>query len=328
MSMTNSQVLNNLATKDTATTGIGAAGGLFIFSKGTVGQTPQTQIHSSTISGNQSAFNGGGIVDNANLLIDQGTIISGNHNGQGATGTHVASGGGLFVNPSVAALSATLAQVTITGNTSTGTGGGIATGAIGAGPVTIQFSRLAGNTAGTGSNLENLGSTTTATNNWWGTNAASSTIHTTAGTTTFDPFIVLTHNATPAIIKINQSTTLTGDMSKDNHGTAVGLANLTEIIGLPITFDNPVLGTIPQAQPESLNASAQATATFNAGGASGRGSAHATVDQAVVSANSNLIASATESTTTVTITTVGVHNFAAGETVVIAGVLVGGYNGT
>src|SRR5258708_18919274 len=123
MSMTSSQVLNNLAIKDTATTGIGAAGGLFIFSKGTVGQTPQTQIHSSTISGNQSAFNGGGIVDNANLLIDQGTIISGNHNGQGATSTHVANRGGLFVNPSVPALSATLSKVTITRNTSTRTGG-------------------------------------------------------------------------------------------------------------------------------------------------------------------------------------------------------------
>src|SRR4029077_5342690 len=60
----------------------------------------------------------------------------------------------------------------------------------------------------------------------------------------------------------------------------------------------------------------------------GRGSAHATVDQAVVSANSNLIASATEVSTTATITTVGKHNFAAGQTVVISGVGVAGYNGT
>ena len=89
-----------------------------------------------------------------------------------------------------------------------------------------------------------------------------------------------------------------------------------------------MLGTIPQAQPETLNASAQATATFNAGGTGGRGSADATVDQAVVGANSNLIASATEAGTTATITTVGVHNFAANETVIIAGVGVGGYNGT
>ena len=52
------------------------------------------------------------------------------------------------------------------------------------------------------------------------------------------------------------------------------LANLDRIIGLPITFapGTPVLGSIPQAQPETLNASAQATATFNAGGTQGRGS--------------------------------------------------------
>jgi mucin-19 len=329
MTMTNSQVLNNLAVKDTAATGIGAAGGLFIFSKGTVGQTPQTQIHASTISGNQSAFNGGGIVDNANVLIDQGTIISNNKDGQGASGSHVANGGGLFVNPSVPSLTATLTKVTITGNQSTGTGGGIATGAIGAGPVNISFSRLAGNTAAsTGSNLENLGSTVTATNNWWGTNNAASTIHTTAGTTSFDPFIVLTHAGAPQKIRINQSSTLTGDMSKDNHGSGAALAgNLNQIVGLPITFDAPVLGTIPQAQPETLaNPVPTATATFNAGGTAGFGTANGTVDQAVVPVNSNLIASATEAGTTATITTVGAHGYSTGEFVRISGVGVAGYN--
>jgi uncharacterized repeat protein (TIGR01451 family) len=323
--ITNSKILNNSATQTSGGSGFG--GGIEQTSKGTPGETPQSIIHSSTISGNKSAFQGGGMRALGNLLIDQGTVISNNLNGQNGAGA--ANGGGLFLNPATASLTQTLSKVTITGNTSSGTGGGVATGAIGAGAVTISFSRLANNTATTsGSNLENLGATSTVTNNWWGTNAASTTIHTTAGTTTFDPFIVLTHNASPAIIRINQSTTLTGDMSNDNHGTAVGLANLTQIIGLPITFDNPVLGSIPQAQPETLNASAQATATFNAGGTSGRGSAHATVDQGVVSANSNLIASATEVTTTATITTVGKHNFAAGETVVISGVGVAGYNGT
>src|SRR5262249_62078974 len=43
---------------------------------------------------------------------------------------------------------------------------------------------------------------------------------------------------------------------------------------------------------------------------------------------SNPLATATEAATTVTITTVGVHNFATNETVVISGVGVGGYNGT
>src|SRR5262249_59450827 len=74
-----------------------------------------------------------------------------------------------------------------------------------------------------------------------------------------------------------------------------------------------------------------ATATFNAGGASGLGSVHATEDQAVVPVNSNLIASATEAGTTATITTVGAHGFSTGEFVSISGVTgVGtcaGYNG-
>src|SRR5262249_19005081 len=137
---------------------------------------------------------------------------------------------------------------------------------------------------------------------------------------------VLTHQGSAQKIKINQSSTLTGDMSKDNHGTSVGLANETLIIGLPITFDSAVLGSLSGAQT-MLNASAQATATFNAGGTSGLGTANATVDQGVVPVNSNLIASATEVSTTATITTVGAHGFAAGEFVSISGVSVNGYNG-
>ncbi|HEV1996486.1 MAG TPA: FG-GAP-like repeat-containing protein [Candidatus Acidoferrum sp.] len=303
-----------------------------------------TTIHSSTISGNQAAGFGGGVSDIAmGLIVDQGTVISGNKGGLGNV-VNAKDGGGVYLSlgafgcPGSCSFpnTVTFNKVAIINNSTTGNGGGIHTGSGGtfptAGPMSITFSRLAGNTAGgSGSNLSNSGTTVTATNNWWGTNAAATTINTTiaGATTTFDPFIVLTHDATPAIIKINGTTTLTGDMSQDNHGNGAALSgNLDRIVGLPITFDNPVLGTIPQAQPETLNASAQATATFNAGGASGRGSAHATVDQAVVSANSNLIASASEAVNTVTITTVGAHNFAAGETVVISGVGVGGYDGT
>ena len=103
---------------------------------------------------------------------------------------------------------------------------------------------------------------------------------------------MLTHNGKPGSskIRINQSTTLTGDMSKDNHGNGAALVgNLNQIIGLPITFVSGPLGTIPQAQPETLNASAQATATFNAGGTSGRANPTATVDQGMALANDSLI---------------------------------------
>jgi hypothetical protein len=307
MTMTNSQVLNNLAIQDTATTGIGHAGGLFIFSKGTAGQTPQTQIHSSIISGNKAAFAGGGIEDEANVLIDSGTIISGNKNGQGASGTHTAAGGGLFVNPPVASVSATLSKVTIINNQSTGTGGGIATGAIGAGPVTFTFSRLKGNTAGTtGSNLENLGSTVTATHNWWATNTAGSTIHTTAGTTTFDPFLVLTHTAAPNLIRIGDLSSLTANFLHDNHGSTTGItaSNLDVLSGLPITFDNANHGNISNAPPAIGN------------------------QVAITSVSQTGCTPTTfQCTATVTVTTTTPHNFSPGQNVTIAGVTDPSYDG-
>jgi uncharacterized repeat protein (TIGR01451 family) len=336
MSLTNVQVLNNKTPSTNNTNQAGSGGGITTTSN--TSGSRQTVIHSSTISGNQAAGEGGGIKSSTNLLIDTGTIISNNSAGSANVAGKV-DGGGIFEN--VASIdSVILNKLAITGNSAPhGKGGGISAGNASntGGALIMGFSRLAGNTAAvSGSNLENAGSPVTATTsanpnsgqNWWGTNAAGSTIHTGAGTTTFDPFITLTHQASPEKIRINQSTTLTGDMSKDSHGTAVALANLTEIIGLPITFVSGPLGTIPQAQPETLNASAQATATFNAGGTSGRANPTATVDQGTALALDSLISAATEAATTVTITTVGAHGFTTGETAVISGVGVAGYNGT
>src|SRR5579864_1328950 len=341
MMMTASQVKNNNATQHNAS-GIGSGGGIVAFTPQNISATAaETFIHSSTISGNKAASFGGGINTNASISIDQGTVISGNAAGtDGTSAIANQEGGGLYLNPAASCPSsstctATLSKVTITGNTATGNGGGISYGNGSAGTVgslSMSFCRLAAKatSGGSGSNLSNNHGAGTVTDDWWGTNSPAGTINSISATTTFDPFIVLTHTANPAKIRINQSTTLTGDMSKDNHGNGTPMSgNLDEIVGLPITFDSPVLGTIPQAQPETLgNPVPTATATFNAGGVGGLGSAHATVDQAVVPVDSNLIASATEAGTTATITTVGAHNFIAGNQVTITGVGVSGYNGT
>jgi uncharacterized repeat protein (TIGR01451 family) len=306
MVMTNSQVLNNKA-EQVISGQMGIGGGIVIFTPQNVsGPSAETLIHASTISGNKSAGFGGGIWNGADLLIDQGTIISNNVAGTDGTNPVLGQeGGGLYLNtptagncPSAppggpATCTSTLTKVTITGNTATGNGGGISNGSNSAsGSMTMSFSRLAGNTVtGLGSlgrNLNNNHATATVTNNWWGTNAPAGTINTsiTGATTTSDPFIVLTHTASPPKIRINQSSTLTGDMSKDNHGVGTALAgNLDEIVGLPITFHNPVLGTIPETQPETLgNPVPTAVATYNAGAVGGNGSADATVDQQTVTA--------------------------------------------
>jgi len=285
MLMSNTQVINNSATQATGV-GRGLGGGIFIFSAGALSR--QTIIHGSTISGNNASGEGGGIWSSSNLLIDASaglTTITNNNSGANGGGTHV--GGGVYLNTS-SPDSATFNKVTIAGNTATGSGGGIASGNnSGAGPLTISFSRLAGNTASGAANIDNNHTTITATNNWWGTNSPAGTItNNNSAITTFDPFIQLTHTASPATIGINQSATLTGDMSKDNHGSGASLSgNLDVLVGLPITFDTAVLGSIVEAQPEAIQVSGGNTATFTAGGAGGSGHANATVDQATVTAN-------------------------------------------
>ncbi|MDP8979995.1 MAG: hypothetical protein M3O35_05320 [Acidobacteriota bacterium] len=326
MLMTNSKVLSN-SIVITGTTN-GAGGGINYFGGGGVFNT--STIHGGLISGNGGAVqSGGGIFSTTGLTIDQSAVISNN--------TSLLDGGGIWWagHTDISPENLSLTKVTITGNAAQGTlgggfggsGGGILA-SVGA-SMTMHFSRLAGNTAQqTGSrNLFNQ-TPSNSTNNWWGTNAPSTTItDNSGGVTTFDPFIVLTHMGSPQKIRINQSSGLTADMSKDNHGNGAALAgNLSQIIGLPITFDNPILGSISGAQT-NLSASAMATATFNAGPTAGRGSANATVDQAVVPVNSNLIATAVEAGTTVTITTVGAHGYSTNEYVSISGVGVAGYTG-
>lgn len=276
MIMTNSSVLNN-SVNDLNSSGAGIA-----IQAPTAGQpAPNYQIHGGTISGNHAALDGGGIFTSANLSIDQSATISNNTAGR--------NGGALWSNVAnlPAAQQVTLSKVTITGNTATGDGGGIhvdAGDSASGNNLTISFSRLANNTGATGGNLGDVAGAVTATNNWWGSNAPAGGISDPSSAVTFDPFILLRHTANPA--GVNRSSTLKADMSVDNHGDGSALSgNLDVFSGVPATFNNAVLGTIAETQPESLNAGAQATATFNAGPTTGPGSADVTVDQQTVTAS-------------------------------------------
>jgi predicted outer membrane repeat protein len=325
MLMSNSTVTANQAGQNGSAPGSG--GGITVFSS--AANSNQTTFHNTSITGNTATGFGGGIYATAKMLVDQASVISNNTAGSASSSNF--GGGGIYMNVE-SPDAVTLTGITITSNSTTGNGGGIDTGNdSGAGPLVMTYCRLAGNSgSGNSSNLYNDNTTiATATDNWWGSNSPSGTIvNANGGTTTFDPFIVLTHTGSPATIYSNNSSTLTGDMSHDNHGTALTLSNLGAFAGVPITFNGPTLGTIPTSQPEALNSSAQATATFTAGTSSGTATANATVDGAVVAVNSSAISAATESGTTATLTTVGPHGFITGQTVAISGVPVTGYNGT
>ncbi|HEY6308183.1 MAG TPA: hypothetical protein VI488_17185, partial [Candidatus Angelobacter sp.] len=103
MVMSNSQVLNNIAT-EVISGQMGQGGGIVIFTPQNVSAAAaETFIHASTISGNKSAGFGGGIWNAADLSIDQSTVISGNTAGTDGTNPIAGQeGGGLYLNTPVA----------------------------------------------------------------------------------------------------------------------------------------------------------------------------------------------------------------------------------
>jgi CSLREA domain-containing protein/uncharacterized repeat protein (TIGR01451 family) len=271
--ITNTQVKNNNS-NHVVSSQAGIGGGIALdASGGTPGHLGSLTLHASTISGNTAGGLGGGISDlGMSLSVDQGTIISGNSAGLAGI-PNTLDGGGVYLNtgatgcPGSCPNTVSFNKVTIIGNSATGNGGGISNGSGSAsGPLAMSFSRLAGNTAAAGSNLNNNHATATVTNNWWGTNNASSTINSISATTTFDPWITLTNTASPGITKVGGATsTVTASFLQDNHNTAIAASNLDVLIGLPVPPPifpaTAVHGTLSSVQTQ-IQANGQATEVF------------------------------------------------------------------
>jgi hypothetical protein len=160
----------------------------------------------------------------------------------------------------------------------------------------VQFSRFFGNTASgsTGDAFHkdmNAGIATIA-DNWWGCNPGPSVppCNTAAldggslGSMNFAPWLVLTNTASPATISTGQSTTITASFLQDNQGGAVSSGSVGPLVGLPVTFNNAILGSVSGA-PASIQPGGSATATFAAGSTAGTGHVNANVDAATVTAN-------------------------------------------
>ena len=182
--------------------------------------------------------------------------------------------------------------VSITNNTFTGNQANSANNGLGgaitsssAFPITVKFNRIVNNTATGGATgiYQTLGTTGTidATENWWGcnlgpNNPGCNSIGGLTANITANPRIVLTLSASPnPPLVTNQSMSLTASFLRDSANNVLTLGNISELIGLPISFV-PVRGQISGAQTV-IQANGTATATFTATSA-GAGSVAGVVD--------------------------------------------------
>ena len=265
---------------DSNSSGTAPGGAVILGSAGTY------TVSSSTFSNNTAGTSGGGIFysnnpSGGNLSVTNSTFTNDQATSQG--------GGGIFSAPGDGN------SASVTGSTFTGNNGGPQGGAVsGALGLTIAFSRITGNTATSGSGVFEAGGDTadvfTGTNNWWGCNGGpgttgcdSVTFGGGSGSVTFDPWIALSNTASPGTINVSDTTTLTASFLQDNHGTAISVTNLGALLGLPITFNNAVNGTLSAAQT-TIQSTGTATATFTAT-ASGTGHADAVVDHGTATAD-------------------------------------------
>ena len=328
--------INNSTISGNRTPGIGA--GLYLAHQSLGSDNDSVQLHGVTISGNQSGSSGGGIYFlgrvNQGFTLDQNSTLSGNTSGTVASG--LAAGGGMYFSH-FGSTAATITKTTITGNmlspTSTDNRGGAGIFAS-SGTINISFSRFFGNTGttaalGTGLREDANAGTANAANNWWGCNtgpsAAPCDTATTAGGSgilTATPYLRFTHTANPTTIVVGQTSTLTVSFLTNSANQAIAASNLDVLIGLPVTFNNAVRGTISNAQA-TIQSNGTATATFT-GTSVGAGSANANVD------NGNATATLTinQATTTTTITSDNPDPSVRGQTITVTYTVVGQAGGT
>ncbi len=269
-------------------------GGMYILAV-TTGASGNSNLTAVTVSGNTTQDRGGGIYTERGLTFTAPTIISNNSTG--------INGGGLAMN--VFMSSVNISKATLIGNSATTSGGAIdvgsQTGANG-NILNMSFSRIVGNTGGGFTGLVTRGGTANVENNWWGCNTGPNTAGCDSvgmsggGSFDFNPWLRYTHTASPSSIVVGQGSTLTASFLTNSDNSPIAASNLDALIGVPITFNMPVRGTISGAQA-TIQSNGTATATFTAT-MIGAGSANAMVDNGTAVAAITIAQAAT--TTTIT----------------------------
>jgi fimbrial isopeptide formation D2 family protein len=263
-----------------------------------------------TFAGNDasknSGFGAGGAIyfDNGgnggNVSITNSTFTNNTAHGDATTGGQ----GGAIRLAGGAGTTYTVTNNTFTGNAANGTAAAGANGGaitLISGTLGAHFNRIVGNISNNASGLfvgNNAGTIGNATDNWWGCNGGPSGgagcdtavlgTPNQGGSMTSSPWIVLTNSASPNPIKVNLSTTLTASFLQNSAATPLTVGNISTLIGLPVTWSNPILGSL-SGQQTTIQSNGQATATFTAGATGGTGHADAKVDNGTATADITIV---------------------------------------
>ena len=268
-----SYTISNAVFTNNTSSGTSASGGGINLRGGSLSMTNCT-ITDNTADGNV----GGGIAITSgtgspgDVSLINTTVTS---NTSTASGTSPGRGGGIFTDVD-AGSSSTISGGTVMLNTATGSpgqGGGVFNqGAT----LSVINSRVVSNQAGDAEGIYTLGSTATATDNWWGCNEGPGfpgcdTVDGVGGTVSVNPWLVLSISASPTQIKPLAMSGLSVDLTHDSSGGG----GFTVPTGTPVSFKG-TLGSVNPTQTILVNGIA--ASTYTAGLDPGAGQATATVD--------------------------------------------------
>ena len=164
------------------------------------------------------------------------------------------------------------------------------------GATNINYNRFSGNTATTGNHIHHStgnASLVNADNNWWQSNTGPAANSITGATVTATKWLRFTHSSSPTTVHVlapGKSSTVTASFLTNSASESISTADLTTVIGQPISFGSAAFGSLSGTHTE-VQADGTASATFTAGSVAGAGSATATVHGAALAAPITVLAS-------------------------------------
>lgn len=225
-------------------------------------------------------------------------------------GDNVSNGGAIsFVaQEGATSFDVTINKNTFVSNTADGFGGAVsAYDLANLSTSQVHFNRFVNNTSTASplsSGLHSVSSSGSinAENNWWGCNTgptASGTCDKVGGASVdADPWLQLKVTASPSTIcsstpsTLGNTSTITASFLTNSDGTAIAVADLSRLIGLPVTWGPTTLGSL-SGQQTTIQATGTATATFTSNGTGGTATVNAQVDNVPASETSPSRASIT-----------------------------------